>query len=132
VLHAAPHAAQVHRVYAVEVLGRLIGGVARRYLDAGVVEGHVEPAEGRHGSIDHRRDLGLVGDVASDGERPPPGRVQPLRHSLQRGVVKVGEDDGRARLGEGLRRCQSYAGPGASHERDLPAEVVGRTHRVSP
>ena len=36
---------------------------------AGVVDQHVDPAEGLLGRGDRARDLGLVGDVERDGER---------------------------------------------------------------
>jgi hypothetical protein len=38
VFHAGPNAAQVDRVHPVEDLGRLVGRVARRGLDPGIVE----------------------------------------------------------------------------------------------
>jgi hypothetical protein len=64
VLHACPDAAQVDRGHAVEVLGRFIGRIGRGNLDAGVVEGHVESAEGGDGAFHHGGDLGFVRDVA--------------------------------------------------------------------
>jgi len=69
VLHAGSDAPQVDRVHAVEGLGRFVGGVGRRGLDAGVVEREVEPAEARRGPVYERGDLLLVGDVAVDAER---------------------------------------------------------------
>jgi hypothetical protein len=38
----------------VEVLGCLVGGVARRHLGPGVVEGRVQSAEGGDRVLDHR------------------------------------------------------------------------------
>ena len=69
VFHAGPHAAQVDRVDPVEHLGGFVGGVARRDLDAGVVERHVQPAERVDGGLHRRGDAVLVGDVAFDAER---------------------------------------------------------------
>ena len=53
---------------AIEGLGRFVGGVAQREHDAGVVEGHVEPAELGDRAIDEGGNLVLVGDVAGDAE----------------------------------------------------------------
>ena len=69
VLHAGPDAAQVDRVHPLEVLGRLVGRVARREHDAGVVERHVEPAERRRRCARPWRRPRLVGHVAGDAER---------------------------------------------------------------
>ena len=84
VLHAGPDAAQVDRADAVEGLGRLVGGVGQREHDAGVVEGHVEPAELGDGALDEGGDLVLVGDVAGDAERPVTGGGQLVGRGAQR------------------------------------------------
>ena len=73
VLHAGPDAAEVDGVDPVEQVGGFVGGVGGWGLDAGVVECHVEPAERGDGAVDHRGDLGLVGDVAGDAEHLMPG-----------------------------------------------------------
>jgi hypothetical protein len=52
-----PDAAQIDRVHAVEDLGRFVGGVGRRSLDAGVVEREVELAEARDGAFYECGDL---------------------------------------------------------------------------
>ena len=131
VLHAGPDAAQVDGVDAVEVLGRLVGGVARGDLDAGVVERHVEPAERVDRALDEGGDLVLVGDVAGDGERPMTGGGQLVGGGAKRLLVGVGEDDGGAGAGEGLGGGKAHAGAGAGDDGDLAVEVVGRVH-VSP
>jgi hypothetical protein len=68
VLHARPHTAEVDRVHAVEDLGRFVGGVTRRNLDAGVVERHIQPAVGVDRGADGCGDAVLVGDVTFDAE----------------------------------------------------------------
>jgi hypothetical protein len=65
-LHASPDATLVYRGDALEMLDRLVRGVAWRHLDAGIVEGHVEPTVLCDRAVDHRRHLRLVGDVAGD------------------------------------------------------------------
>jgi hypothetical protein len=75
---------QVDRADAVEVLGRLVGGVGEREHDAGVVEGHVEPAELGDGAVDERGDLVFVGDVAGDAERAITGGGQLVGRGAQR------------------------------------------------
>jgi hypothetical protein len=76
VLHARPDASKIDRIDAVEVVGRLVGGVAWRDHDAGVVEGHVEPPERRNRALDGSSDLRLVGNVADDREDPVARRCQ--------------------------------------------------------
>jgi hypothetical protein len=110
---------------AVEALGRLVGRVARRDHDAGVVEGHVEPAEGVDGALDEGRDLGLIGYVAGDGERLMSGGGQLVGGDLQRVLVDVGEHDGCAGRGERAGGVASHAGARAGDEGDLAAKVVG-------
>jgi hypothetical protein len=98
VLHAGPDAAQVDGGDAVEVLDRLVGRIRRR-ADAGVAEGHVEPAE----RVDRARyefgDLGLVGYVAGHAERLITGGGQLVGGRGERVLVDVGEHDGRAGCG---------------------------------
>jgi hypothetical protein len=67
VLHAGPDAAQIDRVHPVESLGRLVSGIDGRGLDAGVVEGEVESAEGIDRALDEGGDLRLIGHIAGDG-----------------------------------------------------------------
>ncbi len=64
------HAAQVDADQPVEVGG---AGLQQRLLDqdAGIVDQDVEPAEARQNSVEHRDDLGLVGDVDLGRERLP-------------------------------------------------------------
>jgi hypothetical protein len=45
-------------------------------LDAGVVERHVQPAEGTHCAVDHRRHLGFVGHVTCHPDCLMPGGPQ--------------------------------------------------------
>ena len=99
-----------------------------REHDAGVVEGHVEPAELGDGALDQRGDLVFVGDVAGDAERAVPGGGQLVGRGAQRLLVDVGEHDGGAGGGEGAGGVEPHAGAGAGDERDLAAEVVGRVH----
>jgi hypothetical protein len=96
VLHARPDTAQVDRGDPVEVLGRLVGRVAGRDLDAGVVEGHVEPAEGVDRALDEGGNLGLVGHVAGDGERLMTGGGELVGGGAEGVFVDVGEHDGGA------------------------------------
>src|SRR5215204_1629286 len=126
VLHASPDAAEVDRVHAVEGLGRLLGGVRRRGLDPGVVEGEVEPAESRHATADEHGDLLLVRDVTADTDRLVARGGQLLSRGLEGLVVAIGQDNGGASLGERLRRRESHSRGSARDQRHAIAEVVGR------
>jgi len=128
VLHAGPHAAQVDRGDAVEVLGRLVRRVARRDHDPRVIERHVEAAELPDGALDEGGDLLLVRDLAGDAERLPAADSQLVGGGTQRLLVGVGEDDGGAGLGEGPSGGETHSGAGAGDDGDLAVEVVGRVH----
>lgn len=129
--HARPDAAQVDRIDAVEDVGRLVGGVARRDLDAGVVERHVQPAEGVDRALDEGGDLVLVGHIAGHAERLITGGGQLVGRGTKRFLVHVGEHDGRAGFGEGLDRGEAHPGAGARDDGDLAVEVVGRVRVFS-
>jgi hypothetical protein len=125
VLHAVPDAAQVDRGDPVEAVGRLVGRVARRDHDAGVVEGHVEALEGVDRALDERGDLCLVGYVAGDAERLMAGGGQLVGGGVERALVDVGEHDGGAGRGEGPGGVAAHAGAGAGDKGDLATDVVG-------
>ena len=130
VLHTGPYAAQVHRIDPVEDLRGLVGGVAGRGLNAGVVERHVQPAEGRNGLVDHRSNLLLIGHVAGDAQHLVPAGPQVL-DGISKGVlVDVSEPDSGASFGERLRGGQPHARTRAGDQRDLPIEVIRRIHRI--
>ena len=129
VLHASPDTAKVYSVHPIEVLRGLVRCIARRHLDARVVERHIEPAEMRHSPLDHVCDLRLVGDIADHTHDPTPGGRQPVGGYLQRLFVDVGENDGRPGDGESFRRRQSHARTRSGHQSDLAAEIIGRIHQ---
>ena len=128
VLHAGPHTAKIDGVHAIEVLGRLIGRVTRRNLDAGIVERHVQAAEAGDSAFHHRGGLRLVRHIAGDAHRLVPCQFQLVGGGTQRRLVDIGEHDGGARLGEGPRCSQSHAGAGAGYKGDLASEVIDRIH----
>ena len=78
-LHASPDTTKIQRIDAIEVLVSLIGRIARRDLNGGIAESHVEPAEGGDRALDHGSDLRPFGDFAADSHRLMGGRSQPLR-----------------------------------------------------
>jgi hypothetical protein len=127
-LHAGPYAAKVDRVHPVEDFRRLISGVARWGLDAGVVERHVQPAEGVNRCLQHRRNAGLVGHVTSDGQHLVSCLREVVRGGAESFLVDIGEDDSCARLGEGMHRGEAHARAPTRDERDLAGEVIRRVH----
>ena len=110
------------------MLDRLLGGVRRRHLDAGIVERHVEPAVLCDRAVDHRGHLRLVGDIAGDADRGAALEDDPL--GLLRGeiAVYVGQHDGGAALGEHARRRQPHAFGSAGDQGHLAFEIVDRVH----
>ena len=128
VLHAGPYPAEVDRVHPVEGLGRLISGVAQWGLDTGIVERHVQPAEGVNRCLQHRRNIVLVGYVTSEGQHLVPCRREVVRGRAESFLVDVGEDDSCARLGEGMHCREAHARAPTRDKRDLAGEVVRRVH----
>jgi hypothetical protein len=129
VFHAGQHAAEVDCGHPVEHLRRLVGRVADRELDAGVVEAHVEPAQRIDGGGDEGDDLVFVGDVARHPEHPVPGSGQLVGNRHQRRLVDVGQHHRSAGLGERASGGQAHAGAGAGDQGDLAGEVVARIHQ---
>jgi len=130
VLHARPHTAEVDRVHAVEDLGRFVGGVTRRNLDAGVVERHVQPAVGVDRGADGCGDAVLVGDVTFDAEDLVAVGGELACDGHEGVMVDVGEHDGGASVSECLDCSQAHTGAGAGDERHPAGEVVGRVHAM--
>jgi hypothetical protein len=131
-LHARPDTAQINGDHLVEALGRLIGWVASEADDAGIVEGHVQPAVGRDGALDHLGDLHLIRHVAGDADGLLAVRGQPLGRTAERVLIDVGEHHGGTRLGESLHARQPDAGACTSDQGNLAAEVINRIHRLVP
>jgi hypothetical protein len=64
-----PHTQQVHLDHAREVLFGVLGCLPQYSLDAGVVDGAVEPTVACDGPCDERVDVGLVGDIGDQEVR---------------------------------------------------------------
>jgi hypothetical protein len=99
-LHATPFAAEIDSHDAVVILTGGVGGLREHILDARVVIGGIEPAEGGDRLRNHGFDLRIIGDVATNGDGLMPLRVQSIGRNTRRFLVPVGECDGRPRLGE--------------------------------
>jgi DNA-binding transcriptional LysR family regulator len=68
VLHAGPHAAQIHGIHLVESCKCFIGHITNRPEDAGIVIRHVQPAEFINRSGDHPGGLGFIPHIATPQE----------------------------------------------------------------
>jgi hypothetical protein len=128
VLHACPDAELVDRRHALEVLGRFVGGIARRHLDAGIVERHVEPAIFGNRPINCGGDLRLVRHVAGHADRNA-AFLDDLRRFLRGKIpVAIGQHHGRAVLCEGAGGGEAHAHRRAGDQSHLTREVIGRIH----
>lgn len=108
VLHAGPDAALVDGADPVVILGRLVGDLRPRHLDAGIVVGGVETSEFGDRPLHHGGDLGLVGDIASHADRRPTGSLY-LVDGLPQGIVaEIRQGDGRSGAREGPRRGEAH------------------------
>src|SRR5881628_3111744 len=79
---------------------------------SGVVEGAIEPPEGRQRPIDHRFDVALLRDVGSDEDRLAAGGLDPRDDFLALSLAASADDDLRALLGE--FECGGTADPGVA------------------
>ena len=105
VFHASPHTAQVDRVQAVERLCGLGGQCAGMTGDTRIVEGHVQPAVGSHGVLDHLGHLCLVGYIASNSLDSVSSSDQFAGLALQQSFVDVRQHNARPGVGKSL--CSS-------------------------
>jgi hypothetical protein len=115
-----------------EVLDRFVGGIARRYLDAGIIEGHVEAPVLGDCSVDGCGDLRFVGDVAGNADGGAAIGDYPRRFGGCELTIQVGQDDLRAALGESARRGQAHAHGGSGNEGHLAGKVIAWVHVGSP
>ncbi len=101
----------------------------RRAAEAGVVDGHVDPAVLGDRRVVETEDIGLVGDVAGNSQGPGPGDLpQPVGGLLEAPGMGVGDDDGRSLLGAALGGGETDPRPRRRRDDDdLPREQsVGR------
>lgn len=134
VLHAGPDPAQVDRGHPIERRGWLIGGVARRDLDTGVVERHIQSTEGTHAAVDHGRHLGLVRDVARDPQHAVTRNLQLIGGRAERVPVDVCEQ--MLEQGSGaIVNCSSLGGlvglPGRAAYHASKHGVIGLTRSAA-
>jgi hypothetical protein len=121
-LHAAPFAAKIDSHDAVVILTSRVCCLREDILDASIVVGRVELAEGRDRLADHGFDLFIIADVAADRDGLVALGGQFIRRGTNRLLVPVGERDGRPRLGESIRRREAEPRRRAGHQRDLSFE----------
>jgi len=92
-LHAAPNASQVDRHHAIPLLTADLSRVDAALHDASVVERGVEPPERGHGPVNHGRHLGVIGDVAANGEGLAAAGTETLGGRTHRVLAPVCEHD---------------------------------------
>ena len=115
-LHAVPNAAEIDADDAIEFVVAGLQQIRAARVDAGIIEGGVQPTECRYRLIDHGRDCGLFGYVAADGERLVAGGEQLLRRGADGRRVDVGKCNG----GSSLCKACAVAKP-------MPAPVTSAT-----
>ncbi len=119
VLHAEHHRAHQQRHGRVEALDGDGGDAAGRRRSAGVVEQHIEPAEGACGLADHALPVVLERGV---GLHEAAVAAEPGCQRLALGLAAAGEDDLGAFLHEQLGRAGADAAGGPRDDRDLAVE----------
>src|SRR4051794_8827115 len=91
--HAAPYATKIDRRDAIEVFTGRISGVGDDILDAGIVVGCIQPAEGRDRLLNHGFDLRVIGDIALNGEDSMTLGSQLISRGTHGVLVPVGQRD---------------------------------------
>src|SRR5438552_2297910 len=127
VLERQPHALHVDVHDLVVRLFGLIRQRSQRLLDAGVVEGTIEPAESRQRPSDHRLDIALFRDVGLDEDRFAARRFDLGDDGIAFCLAASADDDLCALFGK--RDCGRTANPSiaASDQGDFPRKL---THAV--
>src|SRR5882724_6001862 len=113
-----------------DLVVRLFGLIrqrSQRLLDAGVVEGKIEPAETRQRPSDHRLDIALFRDVGLDEDRFAARRFDLGDDGIAFCLAASADDDLRALFGK--RDCGRTANPSiaAGDQGDFPRKL---THAV--
>src|SRR5205807_2952012 len=96
-------------------------------LNSGVVEGTIEPTEGRQRPLDHRFDVALFGDVGSDEDRLAAGGRDPGDNFLAGSLTASADDDLRALLGK--FDCGGTADPGIATSDEYDS-ACNPTHEI--
>ena len=87
--------------------------------EPGIVEQHVEPAEGRLGLGEQRLDRSRIADIGRHAERLALHRLDLADDGLQRLRPPAGDDDGEALAGQRQRRCLADAAAAAGDQSDF-------------
>ena len=91
--HATPFAAEIDPHDAVVVLTGGVGGLGEGILDARVVIGDIELAQGCDRLRDHGFDLRVIGDITADGDDLMALSGQFLDSGIYGALIPVGERD---------------------------------------
>jgi hypothetical protein len=109
---------------AVELLGADLRDVLAAHLEGGVVDEDVDLAEFLHRAFDDGLAVGLLADVARDGDAFPPGGLDYPRRLLRVTLfAQVGDEDVCPLAGEGQRHGPADAAVAAGDDRRLPFQL---------
>jgi hypothetical protein len=139
VLHAQQHAQNIGFERRRIAFRSLLGHGAGRSFRAGVVDGDVDAAESRHGSIDETTDIVLVAHVGPDELGFPAETAKVGGKSLAFGLPAPGHHHTGSRHGEFYGGGATDAGQGAGDQNDGvghgflllgPSHLPGMSRRV--
>ncbi|MNE34004.1 hypothetical protein D3C80_1277040 [compost metagenome] len=128
VLHAQPYALHVHAHDGIELRLATFSQPVLLNLDAGVVEGIVQPAKGGDQAFVQLAHLGVAGDVTGNEQRLATCGVNLRHRRLATQRVEVGHYHLQALAGERQGRCPAYTGSAAGDQRYLAGK--GHAHCV--
>ena len=122
ILHAQPHPGQIDPNNAVPVRLGVLGRIADRPLNAGIIMGTVEPAIGVESKADHGLDFGRPGHVGFDAAGLAARFLDESHRLLGLVFNHVGDHDLRPFPGKGQRRGSADPGAAAGDQRDFSAQ----------
>src|SRR6516164_87527 len=109
ILHTEPHALEIDGIYAVELFAGCVGGFNSKALHTSIVEGGIQPSEGRDGLFYHLLHLDFISDIASNGDGSMTRSNQPLCYFAHRRFIEIDECHGRTSLSKSLSCREPHA-----------------------
>jgi hypothetical protein len=97
----------------------------RRAVDAGIVDEDVDPPELAARALDHRGEVGTLGDVGGGGDGASSHLPYLGGGAFRAGAIQLGDDDVRAQLCQLERGGASDAAARAGDDGDLSFQLHG-------
>ena len=118
---------QIDAQHPVPIVDRDVGQLGRRCADAGIVDGKMQAAKLRDSESDSRFDRLRIADIDAEGRRPVAAEFIGKANGAV--LVEIGDDDGRAFIGEVAHDRRADARSAAGDDRNL---ILKQFHIKTP